>query len=170
MRNRLTLLKSKIHNALVTDAVLDYVGSITIDLNLMDACGLFPNEKVLVVNNNNGNRLETYVIKGKRGSGIICLNGAAAHKFSKGDTCIIMSFVSLDEAKAGEHEPICIYPHSNNLQFKTNLEICQDLLTEIIDNVGLINTDDIERISLKMGRTEDEIREIAKTLLNHRES
>lgn len=86
------LLKSKIHKAVVTEADLNYIGSITIDKNLMEAVDLWEYEKVLVVDNNNGNRLETYVIVGKPGSGVICMNGAAAHLIKKGDEIIIMSF------------------------------------------------------------------------------
>lgn len=98
------VLKSKIHRATVTDADLNYVGSITIDQDLIDQAGMFVHEKVAIVNNNNGERFETYVISGERGSGIICLNGAAARKVQKGDVIIIMSyaFMSLDEAKAFE--------------------------------------------------------------------
>src|SRR5574344_2990121 len=86
------ILKSKIHRATVTDANLNYEGSITIDEDLMDAANIFLNEKVSIVNNNNGERFETYVIKGERGSGTICLNGAAARKVHKGDVVIIMSY------------------------------------------------------------------------------
>ncbi len=94
------ILKSKIHRATVTDANLNYEGSITIDEDLMDAAKLFVHEKVAIVNNNNGERFETYVIRGERGSGIICLNGAAARKVQKGDVIIIMSYalIPLDEA------------------------------------------------------------------------
>lgn len=91
------LLKSKIHKATVTEADLNYIGSITIDKNLMDAVDLWEYEKVLVVDNNNGNRLETYVITGEPGSGIICMNGAAAHLIKKGDEIIIMSFALTDK-------------------------------------------------------------------------
>lgn len=86
------LLRSKIHNATVTDACLDYIGSITIDEDLVDRTGLMIGEKVLVVDNTNGARVETYVIRGKRGSGIICMNGASAHLVKKGDQVIIMGF------------------------------------------------------------------------------
>ena len=91
------ILKSKIHRATVTEADLNYSGSITIDLELMEKVDFWEGEKVLVVDNINGERLETYVIKGKRGSGIICMNGAAAHKIKKGDEIIIMSFEITDE-------------------------------------------------------------------------
>ncbi len=95
------VLKSKIHRATVTDANLNYAGSITIDEDLMDAANMFANEKVSVVNNNNGERFETYIIPGERGSGTICLNGAAARKVQKGDVVIIMSYaiMPIDEAK-----------------------------------------------------------------------
>lgn len=88
-------LKSKIHRASVTDANLDYEGSITIDEDLIDAANMFVHEKVAVVNNNNGERFETYIIRGERGSGTICLNGAAARKVQKGDVVIIMSYAML---------------------------------------------------------------------------
>lgn len=86
------LLRSKIHKATVTEADLDYIGSITIDMDLVDRVGLWPGEKVLVVSNTSGARLETYVIKGERGSGVICMNGAAAHLIEKGEEIIIMGF------------------------------------------------------------------------------
>lgn len=97
----LEVLKSKIHRATVTDADLNYEGSITIDEDLIDAVGMIVHEKVAIVNNNNGERFETYIIRGERGSGIICLNGAAARKVQKGDVIIIMSyaFMSPEEAK-----------------------------------------------------------------------
>ena len=95
------VLKSKIHRATVTDANLNYEGSITIDEDLLDAAGMFVHEKVAVVNNNNGERFETYIIRGERGTGTICLNGAAARKVQKGDVIIIWSYALLpiDEAK-----------------------------------------------------------------------
>ena len=91
------ILRSKIHKAKVTEANLNYIGSITIDEDLMEKVGFWTNEKVLVVSNNTGVRLETYVIKGKRGSGIICINGAAAHLIKKGEELIIMGFEMLDQ-------------------------------------------------------------------------
>ena len=107
--------KSKIHRATVTQADLNYVGSITIDEDLMDAAILQEGERVQIVNNNNGARLETYVIKGERGSGVICLNGAAARKVAVGDIVIIISygFMSLKEAK--KHKPALVFPDGNNL-------------------------------------------------------
>lgn len=108
-------LKSKIHRAKITEANLHYVGSISIDEDLMDAAGLIENEKVQVVNVNNGERLETYVIKGERGSGTICLNGPAARKGQVGDTVIIISYgvFSVEEAKS--YTPQVVYPVNNRL-------------------------------------------------------
>lgn len=106
--------KSKIHRATVTQADLNYVGSITIDEDLMDAANLYEGERVQIVNNNNGARLETYVIKGERKSGVICLNGAAARRVAVGDIVIIISYgmMSIEEAKA--FEPITIFPNADN--------------------------------------------------------
>ena len=108
------VLKSKIHRATITQTELDYVGSITIDQNLMDAANLIEGEKVLVVNNNNGERIETYVITGKRGSGMVCLNGAAARKAAKGDTVIIISFAQMDFEKAKSYKPCLAFPDKDN--------------------------------------------------------
>ena len=107
--------KSKIHRATVTEANLNYVGSITIDENLMDAANIIEGERVQIVNNNNGERLETYVIKGERGSGVICLNGAAARKVAVGDTVIIISYGLMDFEEAKTFEPIAVFPDDNNL-------------------------------------------------------
>lgn len=107
------VLKSKIHKASITGANLHYIGSITIDEDLMDAAGLIENEKVHVLNINNGERLETYVIKGKRGSGDICLNGAAARKVIVGDVIIIMSFAIMDSGEAKTFKPKIIFPDTN---------------------------------------------------------
>jgi aspartate 1-decarboxylase len=104
------VLKSKIHKASITGANLHYVGSITIDEDLMDAANLIENEKVHVLNMNNGERLVTYVIKGIRGSGDICLNGAAARKVIIGDVVIIMSFATLDFQEAKSYKPTIIFP------------------------------------------------------------
>lgn len=104
------ILKSKIHRVTVTEADLDYIGSITIDEALMEAANILQNEKVQVVNNNNGERLITYAIKGERGSGVICLNGAAARKASKGDVVIIMSFATMDYEEAKTFKPTVIFP------------------------------------------------------------
>lgn len=100
-----TLLGGKIHRATVTQADLNYVGSITVDEDLLDAAGILVNEKVQIVNNNNGARLETYTIAGPRGSGLICLNGAAARLVQPGDVVIIMSYVLLSEPEISAHEP-----------------------------------------------------------------
>ena len=100
-----TLLGGKIHRATVTQADLNYVGSITVDEDLLDAAGILVNEKVQIVNNNNGTRLETYTIAGQRGSGVICLNGAAARLVQPGDVVIIMSYVILSEPEISAHEP-----------------------------------------------------------------
>lgn len=102
--------KSKIHKATVTRANLQYVGSITIDEDLMDAANLIENEKVQVVNINNGERLETYIIKGKRGLGEICLNGPAARKVQVGDVVIIISYASMDFEEAKKHKPSLVFP------------------------------------------------------------
>jgi aspartate 1-decarboxylase len=112
------ILKSKIHRARVTQAELNYVGSITIDENLMDAANIIANEKVQVVNNNNGARFETYVIKGERGSGIICLNGATARLAQVGDVVIIMSYGSLPMDEAKKYEPILVFPDEQNRLIK----------------------------------------------------
>lgn len=106
------ILKSKIHCARVTEANLNYVGSITIDEDLMDAANLIAGEKVSIVNNNNGERFETYIIKGERGSGCICLNGAAARKVQVGDIVIIMSYALMDFEEAKSFKPSVIFPDS----------------------------------------------------------
>jgi len=98
----------------VTEANLNYVGSITIDENMMDAANIIANEKVQIVNNNNGERIETYVIKGERGSGIICLNGAAARRFEVGDLVIIISYGYMTVEEAKNYKPIAIFPDENN--------------------------------------------------------
>ncbi len=100
-----TMMNGKIHRASVTEANLDYVGSITIDEDLLDAVGMVANEKVQVVNNNNGARFETYIIPGKRGSGVICVNGAAARLVQPGDIVIVISYVLLSEEKVKDHKP-----------------------------------------------------------------
>ena len=108
------VLKSKIHCARVTDANLNYVGSVTIDEDLMDAAGMIPGEKVQIVDNNNGERFETYIIKGARGSGCICLNGAAARKVQVGDTCIIIAYALLDFEEAKTFQPKVVFPKEGN--------------------------------------------------------
>ena len=100
-----TMMSGKLHRATVTEANLNYVGSITIDEDLIDAVGMLPNEKVQIVNNNNGARLETYIIPGKRGSGVICLNGAAARLVQEGDKVIIISYKMMSDQEAASHEP-----------------------------------------------------------------
>lgn len=107
------VLKSKIHKVTVTEANLNYIGSVSIDEDLIDASGLIENEKVLVLNLSNGERLETYVIKAKRGSGEICLNGAAARRAMAGDIVIIMSFAYLDQNEAASFKPRIIFPDTN---------------------------------------------------------
>ena len=103
------MLKGKIHRAVVTQAELDYVGSITVDMDLLDAAGILEYEKVQIVDINNGERFETYTIAGERGSGVICLNGAAARCVQKGDKIIIMAYCTLDTAEAKEHKPkVCL--------------------------------------------------------------
>lgn len=108
------ILKSKIHRVKITQAELHYVGSITIDEDLMDAANLIENEKVHIVNINNGERLETYVIKGRRGTGEICLNGPAARKAQVGDIIIIISYASLDFEEAKSFKPTVIFPDEQN--------------------------------------------------------
>ena len=107
------VMKSKIHCARVTEANLNYMGSITIDEDLMDAANLIEEEKVATVDNNNGERFETYIIKGERGSGCICLNGAAARKVQVGDIVIIMSYALMDFEEAKSFKPSVIFPDSN---------------------------------------------------------
>lgn len=108
------VVKSKIHKVSVTEANLQYVGSITIDEDLMDAANIIENEKVQIVNVNNGERLETYVIKGKRGSGVVCLNGPAARKVAVGDIVIIISYASMEFEEAKQHSPVLVFPDSSN--------------------------------------------------------
>lgn len=112
------VLKSKIHRVRVTQAELNYVGSITIDEDLIEAANIIPNEKVQIVNNNNGARFETYVIKGERGSGTVCLNGAAARLVQVGDIVIIISYCQLPIEEARKYEPILVFPDHNNKLIK----------------------------------------------------
>ena len=109
------VLKSKIHCAQVTQANLNYIGSITIDEDLMDAANMIEGEKVQIVNNTNGERFETYIIKGERGSGCICLNGAAARKVVVGDTVIIISYALMDFEEAKTFRPSVIFPENNKV-------------------------------------------------------
>ncbi|KWX74717.1 aspartate 1-decarboxylase [Paenibacillus sonchi] len=112
------MMKSKIHRATVTEANLNYVGSITIDENLMEAADLLENEKVQIVDNNNGSRLETYVIPGPRGSGVICLNGAAARLVQPGDTVIIISYAMLSSEELAAHKPTVVFVDADNKPVK----------------------------------------------------
>ena len=108
------MLKSKIHRATVTDANLNYVGSITIDEDLMKAADLVENEKVAIVNNNNGERFETYVIAGQAGSGTICLNGAAARKVHQGDIVIVLAYTMVTDDELAQHKPHLVYVDGDN--------------------------------------------------------
>ena len=116
------MMHGKIHRATVTESNLNYVGSITIDADLLDAAGILPGEKVQIVNNNNGARLETYTIKGKRGSGEICLNGAAARCALQGDIVIIIAYAQMDEAEAKALEPKVVLVDGNNKIVKNCVE------------------------------------------------
>ena len=104
------VVMSKIHRVTVTEANLNYIGSITIDEDLLDAANLIANEKVSIVNNNNGERFETYIIKGERGSGVVCLNGAAARKAQPGDIIIVMSYAMMDFEEAKTFKPSVVFP------------------------------------------------------------
>lgn len=108
------VFKSKIHRVRVTQADLNYIGSITIDEDLLEAAGIFEGEKVQIVNNNNGERLETYAIRGERGSGVICLNGAAARRVQVGDVVIIISYALMTPEEAKTFRPTAIFPDENN--------------------------------------------------------
>ncbi|QRL09579.1 aspartate 1-decarboxylase [Bacillus velezensis] len=112
-----TMMAGKLHRATVTEANLNYVGSITIDEDLLDAVGMLANEKVQIVNNNNGARLETYIIPGKRGSGVICLNGAAARLVQEGDKVIIISYQMMSDQEAKSHQPkVAVLDHQNKIE------------------------------------------------------
>jgi len=112
------VLKSKIHRVKITQAELNYVGSITIDEDLIDAANMIVNEKVQIVNNNNGARFETYIIRGERGTGTICLNGAAARMAQVGDIVIIMSYAYMEMDEARKYEPILVFPDADNKLIK----------------------------------------------------
>ena len=112
------VLKSKLHCAHVTEANLNYMGSITIDEDLMDAANLIEGEKVQIVNNNNGERFDTYIIKGERGSGCLCLNGAAARKVQVGETVIIIAYCTMDFEEARSFHPTVVFPDENNKVLK----------------------------------------------------
>lgn len=112
---QIEVLKSKIHRVTVTEADLNYIGSITIDEDLMDAANIIENERVHIYNINNGERFETYVIKGERGSGTLCLNGAAARLVQKGDLVIIVSYATMDFEEAKNWKPTVIFPQNNKV-------------------------------------------------------
>ena len=119
----ISLLKAKIHRAVVTQADLDYVGSVTIDTQLLDDAGIMEYEKVQIVDINNGNRFETYTIAGEKGSGIICLNGAAAKCVAVGDKVIIMAYANMSPDEAAQHRPIVLFvDDKNNIVRKANYE------------------------------------------------
>jgi len=111
---QIEVLKSKIHRAVITEANLNYVGSITIDEELMEAANMIEYEKVQVVNVNNGERLETYIIKGKRNSGVICMNGPAARLCAVGDVVIIISYATMDFEEAKKYTPLAVFPKEGN--------------------------------------------------------
>lgn len=117
-----TMLKSKIHRAVVTEANLNYMGSITIDSILLEEADILPHEKVTIVNNNNGARLETYVIPGPPDSGVICLNGAAARLVQPGDVVIIISYVSIPEERCRQHQPLVVFVNERNKIVKVGEE------------------------------------------------
>jgi aspartate 1-decarboxylase len=108
------VLKSKVHRAVITEANLNYIGSLTLDADLMDAANMIEFEKIHIVNVNNGERLETYLIKGERGSGVVCLNGAAARRGAAGDVVIIISYASMDFELAKKHVPVVVFPKEGN--------------------------------------------------------
>lgn len=110
----LNMFKGKIHRATVTEANLNYVGSVTIDADLLEASGILPGERVQIVNNNNGERLETYTIEGPRGTGVICLNGAAARRVQPGDNVIIIAYCWLDQEEVKTFEPKVVFVDENN--------------------------------------------------------
>lgn len=109
---QIEMLKSKIHRVTVTDACLDYIGSITVDSLLLEAANILPGERVYIVNNNNGERFDTYTIAGEPGSGVICLNGAAARKVQKGDIVIILAYASMTPEEARSFKPTIIFPET----------------------------------------------------------
>ncbi len=111
---QIQLLKSKVHRAVITEANLNYVGSLTLDEDLMEAANMIENEKIQVVNVNNGERIETYLIKGARGTGICCLNGPAARKGAEGDIVIVISYALMDFEEAKSFKPVIIFPKEGN--------------------------------------------------------
>lgn len=124
-----TLLNGKIHRAVVTEANLNYVGSITVDQDLLDAAGILVNEKVAIVNNNNGARLETYTIAGQRGSGVVCLNGAAARLVQPGDVIIIIAYATFSDEELKHHKPrVVVMGEGNKIKEIIHEEIPQTVL------------------------------------------
>src|SRR5690242_8728746 len=113
-RMDIEVLKSKVHRAVITEANLNYVGSLTLDEDLMDAANMIEHEKVQIVNVNNGSRIETYIIKGKRGSGVCCLNGPAARQGAVGDIVIVISYARMDFEKAKSFKPTVVFPNASN--------------------------------------------------------
>ena len=111
---QIQILKSKVHRAVITEANLNYVGSLTLDEDLMDAANMIEHEKIQVVNVNNGERIETYLIKGARGSGVVCLNGPAARKGAEGDVVIVISYALMDFEEAKKFKPTVIFPKEGN--------------------------------------------------------
>lgn len=111
---QIQILKSKIHRAVITEANLNYVGSLTLDEDLMNAANMIENEKIQIVNANNGTRIETYLIKGKKGSGTVCLNGPAARKGAVGDVVIIISYATMDFEEAKSFQPSLVFPKDGN--------------------------------------------------------
>lgn len=111
---QIEILKSKVHRVVITEANLNYVGSLTLDEDLMDAANMIEHEKIQVVNVNNGERIETYLIKGKRGSGVVCLNGPAARKGAEGDVVIVISYATMDFEEAKKFRPTVIFPKEGN--------------------------------------------------------
>jgi aspartate 1-decarboxylase len=111
---QIEILKSKVHRAVITEANLSYIGSLTLDEDLMDTANFIENEKITVVNANNGERLETYLIKGPRGSGVVCLNGPAARKGTVGDVVIIVSYAQMDFEEAKSFKPSIVFPKEGN--------------------------------------------------------
>jgi len=153
------IMKGKIHNAVVTDAQLNYVGSITIDESLMKGAGMYKGEKVLVVNNNNGARIETYVIVGDPGSGIICLNGAAARRFHKGDGVIIIAFGIMEEKKVASFKPKVIFPKADNTGFKSMDKVLkEDIRNRVASAFSReVPKETLVKIALQFGYTNDEV-------------
>jgi aspartate 1-decarboxylase len=111
---QIQILKSKVHRAVITEAQLNYVGSLTLDEDIMDAANMIEHEKIQIVNVNNGERIETYLIKGKRGSGVVCLNGPAARRGAEGDVIIIISYALMDFEEAKQYKPTLVFPKEGN--------------------------------------------------------